>query len=207
MQITPTDLSPGEMHKLLIGSVIPRPIGWVSSIDRDGVLNLAPFSFFNVVCARPATLSISITYNPQRDAGRKDTLRNIVETGEFVVNITTEATAIAMDQSAAEYPPHIDEFAEIELTRAPSEVVRVPRVAESPINFECTLLQTVPVGEGSGSATLVLGTIRLVHVRDDLIDERYRIDARKLQAVGRLAGVEYCYVRDIFELRRTPYQG
>jgi flavin reductase (DIM6/NTAB) family NADH-FMN oxidoreductase RutF len=205
-QINPNDLSPPDMHKLLIGSVVPRPIAWVSSMDRAGVHNLAPFSFFNVVCAKPPTISISITYNPQRDTGRKDTLRNIVELGEFVVNITTEATAVAMDQSAEEYPPHVDEFAEVGLTRAPSVRVRPARVAGSPISLECTLLQTVPVGTGAGSATLVLGTVQLVHVREDIIDDRYRIDTHALQPIGRLAGLSYCYVRELFDLKRTPYQ-
>lgn len=208
MEITPHDLSAGEMYKLLIGCIVPRPIAWVASQDSHGVNNLAPFSFFNGICSKPLTLMIVNSYKPgaAESDHRKDTLRNIVAIGEYVINVVTEQTMVAMNQSAADYPPEIDEFAEVGMTPAASRTVRPPRVAESPINFECVLQQTIPIGEGPGSGTIILGTVRHMHVRDDLIDERYRIDMHGLQPIGRLAGHGYCYVHDIFDLERKPYE-
>jgi flavin reductase (DIM6/NTAB) family NADH-FMN oxidoreductase RutF len=206
MDINPHQLNAGDMHKLLIGCVVPRPIAWVSSLDFAGCRNLAPFSFFNAISAKPAALSIAITYTPDRLSHRKDTLRNILEVREFVVNVTTEPNAAAMHQSAERYPADVDEFAEVGMTPVPSKTVRPPRVAEAPINFECTLHQTVPVGKGPGSATLVIGYIQHIHLRDDVLDNHYHVNIKQLQPVGRLAGNGYCSVRDLFELVRKPYK-
>jgi flavin reductase (DIM6/NTAB) family NADH-FMN oxidoreductase RutF len=206
MEIRPEDLDPGTMHKLLIGCVVPRPIAWVSSQDATGHVNLAPYSFFNALSSRPAMVMISASYNANHPTGRKDTLRNILATGEFVVNIVNEAAAEAMNQTATLYPDDVDEFAEVGITPVPSTIVRPPRVAESPINFECRLHTTVPLGEGPGSATLVIGQVQYLHVQDDLIDDHYRVDIHQLRPVGRLAGNSYCSVRDVFELERKPYE-
>jgi flavin reductase (DIM6/NTAB) family NADH-FMN oxidoreductase RutF len=189
----------------MIGCVVPRPIAWVSTQDRNGVYNLAPFSYFNAISAKPPAISISATYNESRPENRKDTLRNILELREFVVNVVNEPIAEAMNQSATDYPPEVDEFAQAGMTAAPSQTVTPPRVAESPINFECMLFTNVPIGEGPGSATLVIGLITYIHIRDDLISNG-RIDIAKLQPVGRLAGNGYTYVRDMFEMVRKPYE-
>ncbi|NJO07935.1 MAG: flavin reductase family protein [Chloroflexaceae bacterium] len=154
MDIKPDDLSAAEMHKLLIGCVVPRPIAWVSSQDANGTYNLAPYSFFNAICAKPPTLMIAATYRPAHPDGQKDTLRNIQDVGEYVINIVTEPNMVAMNQSATDYPEAVDEFAEVGVTPAPSVTVRPPRVAEAPINFECVLQQIIPVGDGRAAQRL-----------------------------------------------------
>lgn len=207
MEIDPAALDQREVYKLLIGCVVPRPIAWVATLDREGVRNLAPFSFFNVVGSSPPALTVAINYTADRPAGRKDTLQNILDTGEFVVNLVTEATATAMNETATDYPAGFDEFVEAGLTPAPSRTVRPPRVGESPVSFECGLHTALPVGSGPGSSTLVVGLIRHIAVSDEVIDERYHIDLARLRPVARLAGSSYAYVRETFELVRKRYKG
>ncbi|MCU0493048.1 MAG: flavin reductase family protein [Chloroflexaceae bacterium] len=202
MEIDPTTLSQQNLYKLIIGTVVPRPIAWVSTQDENGLRNLAPFSFFNALGSNPPALMISVNYTGARAQGRKDTLHNILETGEFVVNIVTEATAAAMNDTATDYPAEVDEFAAAGLTPVPSHTVRPPRVAESPVHFECVLHTSLPLGEGQGSTTLVVGVIKHMHLRDDLLDDKGRVDIHRLQPVGRLAGNSYCYVRETFDLVR-----
>lgn len=204
MHIDPQTLDQQELYKLLIGCVVPRPIAWVATVDPDGMRNLAPFSFFNAIGSNPPAVSVSINYTAANDQ-RKDTLRNIEATGEFVVNIVTEELAQAMNITATDFPPDIDEFVAAGLTPAPSVTVRPPRVAESPVNFECRLLTMVPIGSGPGSATLVVGTIAHIHVRDDLIDHRYRVNLRALRPIARLAGADYAYVRETFAMARGRF--
>ena len=204
MQLDPQTLGERETYKLLIGCVVPRPIAWVSSVDERGARNLAPFSFFNAIGSNPPALSISINYAATHDE-RKDTLRNISATGEFVVNIVDEALAQAMNATATNYPADVDEFAIAKVTPAPSVLVRAPRVAEAPVSMECRLFTLVPIGQGPGSATLVVGTVALIHVRDDLVDARHRVDIRKLRPIARLAGSSYAYVHDTFEMVRGRY--
>lgn len=204
MELDPRLLGERETYKLLIGCVVPRPIAWVSSVDEQGIRNLAPFSFFNAIGSNPPAISIAISYAAQPD-GRKDTLRNIAAVGEFVVNIVDEDLAQAMNVTAVNYPPETDEFVVAGLTPAASTIVRPPRVAESPVSLECHLFTLVPVGEGPGSATLVVGTVELLHVRDDLIDERHRIDITGLRPIGRLAGASYAYVHETFAMARGSY--
>ncbi len=204
MEILLASLDQQNAYKLIVGSIVPRPIAWVSTLSTVGARNLAPFSFFNAIGSNPPALVFSTTYSPHTDH-RKDTLRNILDTKEFVVNIVDEALAPAMNTTATDYPDEIDEFAVAQLEAAPSRLIKPPRVAAAPVSFECSLFTTVPVGEGPGSATLVVGTILVAHVRDDLIDDRYRIDVHKLQPVGRLAGNDYVYVRDVFSLARRRY--
>ncbi len=206
MEIDPLALDQREVYKLLIGCIVPRPIAWVSTCDVEGRTNLAPFSFFNAVGSAPPAVTISVGYTADRAGERKDTLRNILDTGEFVVNMVTEATMQAMNETATEYPPGFDEFAMAGLSVAPSHSVRPPRVADSPINFECALHTTLPIGEGPGSATLVVGIIRHMHIRDDLLDERNHIDIARYQPIGRLAGSSYAYIHELFDLVRKPYR-
>ena len=148
-QFDPQILGQRETYKLLIGCVVPRPIAWVSTIDLAGVLNLAPFSFFNAIGSNPPAISISISYADAANP-RKDTLRNISDTGEFVVNIVDEDLAQAMNATSANYPPNVDEFEIAGLSAAPCIAVRPPRVDGAPVSLECKLFTLVPVGQGPG---------------------------------------------------------
>lgn len=190
----PSEHPPLSIYKLLIGAVVPRPIAFVSTVDAAGVRNLAPFSFFTAVSSDPAVLCFSAGL---RAGAKKDTLVNVEETGEFVVNVVTEALAEAMNLTAAEYPPEVDEFAVAGLTAVPATVVKAPRVAESPVSFECKLRQVIPVG----NARLVLGDVVCVHADDSLVSD-FKIDAEKLQAVGRMGGNSYTRTRERFDMMR-----
>ena len=203
MILDPVALSHQDVYKLLVGAVVPRPIAFVSSMDRSGALNLAPFSFFNVVAADPMALAFSVMRRGP-EALKKDTLRNVEETGEFVVNLVDEALVPRMNMTSADFPHGVSEFAEAGLTPAASEVVRPPRVLESPINMECKLLRTVEVGAGPGGGTLIIGQVVRVHVRDALYDQG-RIDPEQLRAVGRMAGATYARTTDRFDLARPVY--
>ncbi len=204
MQIDPASLSPKEMHKIMIGSVIPRPIAWITSTNPGGTTNLAPFSFFNGVCAKPATISISFSYNPDREDHKKDTLRNIERTGDFVINVVSEPHQQVMHNSSANVPMDKSEIEALGLETLPSSVVKPPRLAVARIQMECTLHQLIPVGDGPGSATLMLGRVHLIHVDDRLIDDANHIDQQGVQAIGRMAGSSYCFVREIFDLGVRP---
>jgi len=178
--------------------VVPRPIAWVSSLSADAIANVAPFSFFMAVCNDPPTLAFS---SGRREGGKKDTVRNIEYTQDFVVNMVDDALAEQMNLTSGEYSPDIDEFALTGLTAAPGVKVRAPRVAEAPISMECRVVQILPVGHGPHS--LVLGEIVYFHIRDDLYNPNTgRVDMHKLHPVGRLAGNLYTHVHDIFEMKR-----
>ena len=200
MRIEPNDFE--GFNRVLTGVIVPRPIALVSSVSTTGVVNLAPFSFFNAIAYDPATIVLGIS----RSAGwkDKDTLANIEATGEFVVNVVVDDIAAAMNSTAAEYPADVDEFDISGLTAAPSEIVSAPRVAESPVNMECRLNQVVPIGDDAEAHALVIGDIALMHVRDDIIDG-HRINHRRLKPVGRLAGNMYCNTHDVYELVRPVY--
>ena len=188
--------------RILTGVVVPRPIAFVSTMSKDGLINLAPYSFFNAVAYDPPT----IVFSSSRRAGGKlkDTLAHIEETGEFVVNIVVDDIAEAMNRTAAEYPSEVSEFEIAGLTPAPSQKVRPPRVAESPVNMECRLQQVVPLGQGDHQHGLVIGQVVLMHIRDDLI-EGHRINHQRLKPTGRLAGSMYCHTSDVFEMVRPVY--
>ena len=187
-------------NRVLTGVIVPRPIAFVSTVSADGVVNLAPYSFFNAVSYT------TVVFSSSRNVGNKskDTLRNIEETGEFVVNIVVDPIAEAMNATAAEYPEDVDEFEIAGLTHAPSQMVKAPRVAESPVNIECKLDQVVKIGSGEHEHGLVIGTILLLHVRDDIIDG-HRINQERLMATGRMAGNMYCRTSDRFEMVRPVY--
>jgi flavin reductase (DIM6/NTAB) family NADH-FMN oxidoreductase RutF len=198
MQIDPQTAPQQSIYKLLIGCVVPRPIAWVSSLSEDGVPNLAPFSFFMAVCNDPPTVAFA---SGRRAGNKKDTVRNIEYTRDFVVNLVDDALAEQMNLTSAEYPPEVDEFAVTGLTAASSVKVNAPSVAEAPINLECRVVQILPVGHGPHS--LVLGEIVQFHIRDDLYNPATgRIDMYNLHPVGRLAGELYTHVHDIFEMKR-----
>ncbi len=202
MKLNPEELTNRDRYKLMIGAIVPRPIAWVSTIDAAGRPNLAPFSFFTAVCSNPMTLLFAPGWSGLR--GRmKDTLVNIRAVPEFVINITNEATAEAMNLTATEFEAGIDEFAWAGVTPVPSETIRVPRVAEAPVAFECKLQQIVVVNEGPGGGAAVFGEVQSVFVRDDLY-ENGRIPTEKLQPIGRLAGPSYAHINDFFEMHRVP---
>ena len=203
MIIDPKNQTFRDNYKLMIGSILPRPIAFVSTISKDGIHNLAAYSFFNGITSNPP----SLCFAPSRkssDGSKKDTLINIEETGEFVVNIVTEEIVEPMNETAPEFPPEISEFEEVGLTPLDSKIVKAPRVKESPINMECKLLQVVEVGPPEpGGGFLVIGEIVLFHIKDELL-ENGRIDTGMLKPVGRLAGTEYTTLGKRFSLSRKP---
>lgn len=202
MQIDIHTIPEQERYKLLIGAVAPRPIAWVSTIDAAGNLNLAPFSFFNAVCSNPMTLlfCVGVADTPDR---KKDTLRNIEAVPEFVINMTNEETATAMNLTATPLPPTQSEFTWAGLTPLPSRTIRVPRVAEAPIAFECILQRIVVVSDQPGGAAVIFGEVQCVHVRDDLYANG-RILLEPYKPIGRLGGDSYVRVTDTFDMVRIP---
>jgi flavin reductase (DIM6/NTAB) family NADH-FMN oxidoreductase RutF len=202
MIIETASLEPREGYKLLTGAVVPRPIAWVSSVSADGKLNLAPFSFFQGVCGDPPTVMISVGRRP--DGVLKDTGLNVLETGEFVVNVVSLELGAAMNESSRDYPYGLSEFEPAGVQAAPSRLVRPPRVAEAPIALECRLVNRVNVGRDEGY-TVLFGEVVCFHVRDDLYD-RGRIDFERLQPLGRLAGNLYSRPGELLELVRPVYQ-
>ena len=188
--------------RVLTGVVVPRPIAFVSSVSARGLINLAPYSFFNAVSYNPPTIVFSSSRHVRDKA--KDTLANIEETGEFVVNVVVDDISEAMNRTAAEYPAEADEFQIAGLTAVPSHVVKAPRVAESPVNMECRLNQVVRIGSGLHEHGLIIGEVVLMHLRDDIIDG-HRINHQKLRPTGRLAGNMYCYTADTYEMVRPVY--
>lgn len=205
MEINPQTLDPQVMYKFMIGAIVPRPIGWISTVDEAGNPNLAPYSFFNAICAEPP----HVLFCPgirRTDMQTKDTLNNVQATGQFVVNIVTEDTAQAMNVTATELPPHVDEFELAGLTKAPSHIVKVPRVAESPIHFECELTQIITVSELPGGGSVVIGRVVHLHVDESVLIGTDKINLLALKPIGRLAGNAYSRVNDIFDLMRKPSQ-
>lgn len=200
MELAISTLDHRDIYKLMSGCIIPRPIAWVSTQDANGCNNLAPFSYYTGIASHPPTLCISVAHHSKRETGHKDTLQNILETREFVVNVVTEATAHAMQTTADDHPADIDEFDIAKVAASPSITVRPPRVAESPACFECKLYDTVQIGEGAGSSVLVIGEVTHIFVRDDVRNERGHIDPIALQPLGRSAGYSYCTVRDVFDM-------
>jgi len=195
------DLSIKDNYKLIIGSVLPRPIALVSSLSENGDLNLAPFSFFTGLTSKPPTIGFAPTLKGKQ-ADKKDTLANIESSGEFVVNVVTEDIANQMIKTASEYPPDVDEFQMAGFTAAESEIVKPPRVQESPINLECKLYKVVYIGDGkAGSGAFVIGEIVAYHI-DDAIFNEGKINTADLKPVGRLAGQDYTTLGRCFSMER-----
>jgi flavin reductase (DIM6/NTAB) family NADH-FMN oxidoreductase RutF len=207
LSINPSNCEPRQIYKLMTGMIVPRPIALVSTMSREGVANLAPFSFFSGVGSNPPTVLFCPTLRaasigaPGRPEMRKDTLRNVEETGEFVINVVSEAIAAAANASSAEVPPEVDEFTLAGLTPVASEAVRPARVAESPAQMECRLLQVIYTNRGPGGGVIVLGEVVRFHLREDLMED-FRVDPAGLDAVGRMAGNTWVRTRDRIELVR-----
>lgn len=195
MLFDPSALPPREMYRLMISCIAPRPIAFVTTLSREGVSNLAPFSFFNGVTSEPPVLSIAVAR--KRDGSKKDTWLNIEETGEFVVNVVVPELMDAVIVGARELPHGVSELELSKEPTLPSVKVKPPRLANSPVQLECALLKIVEV-EGTG---LILGRIVMAHAKDDVVSDG-RVDPRKLTFVGRLGGDSYCRVGDLFERKR-----
>lgn len=205
MEISLEDRSTAEVYKLLIGCIVPRPIAWVTTVNRAGLVNLAPFSFFNAVASKPPTISISFAFNTLNEDGRKDSLVNIQTNGELVVNVAREPLESLVNDSAVNYPRELSEPEVLGLETTASLTVGPPRLAASAVALECRREREIQIGEGPGSATLVLAEVQHVFVQDELVNERMHIDVAALAPIGRLAGHDYCYIRDIFSLPRRIY--
>ena len=200
MYYEPGVIGHGLPHDPFKSCVVPRPIGWISTVSPDGIHNLAPFSQFQNVSFDPPIVMFSANQTP--DGRRKDSVANAEATGEFVWNMATYALREAVNATAEQVPPEVDEFERAGLTKAPSRKVRPARVAESPIHFECVLLNTLrfPGRPPMGSADVVFGRVVAVHIADDAIDARGLVDVLKLQPLARMGYYDYTWVQGKFEM-------
>lgn len=194
MIIDPGTVSPGDFYRFMISVVVPRPIAFVSTVSGDGRFNVAPFSYFNAITNKPPLLGISIN---QRRGVPKDTLRNIEATGEFVVNAVDEALGARMVHTSGEWPEDVDEFALAGLTPVPSDLIKPPRVGESPISMECRLHRAIELG----NTTFVVGEIVRAHVNEAVLTEG-KVDIAKLRPLARLGGDGYSVVREVIQMAR-----
>jgi len=196
----PAEQPSAEIYKLMTGAIVPRPIAFVSTIDADGIANLAPFSYFTACSSNPPVVCFctAVRTDPRP---YKDTLGNIRATGEFVVNIVSEEVAEKMNLTAAEVPPEVDEFSLSGLTPLASELVRPPRVAESHVHMECRLRQELVISDRPNGGILVFGDVVRFHVDESVLNGN-RIDPGLLRAVGRMGGPTYTRTRDRFEMER-----
>jgi flavin reductase (DIM6/NTAB) family NADH-FMN oxidoreductase RutF len=199
MLIDPSALERREVMDLVNGLVAPRPIAWVSTVDRLGVRNLAPFSFFNAFSTQPPTVAIG---PGSRQGINKDSLRNIKDTREFVLNVVSYELAVRVNQTSAEFPPDVDEWDVAGVTPAPSDDVRPLGVAEAPAWLECRVHSIVDLGtEENPTNSIVVATVTRFHVRDEILDG-YRVRPEMLDAVARMGRDLWCTSRDRFELPR-----
>jgi flavin reductase (DIM6/NTAB) family NADH-FMN oxidoreductase RutF len=206
MIVSPSDLQHSELYGILLNSVAPRPIAWVSTFSASGQPNLAPFSFFNAVCIDPPLLAFAPglrqSKQPEVSHGEaKDTLRNVRETKEFVVNIVTYELAEAMNLTSGEYDASVNEFELAKVTPQPSKIVRPPRLAESPVSFECKLHQILDFSTAPTSSSLVIGEIVSIHMNDAHLKEG-KLDRNSLDLIGRMGGIQYTRTTQRFEMIR-----
>lgn len=213
MDVTPSQLEHRELYGILLSAVGPRPIAWVSSLSASGQPNLAPFSFFNAVCADPPLLAFAPGMrSPKKSEATgepaglpKDTLRNIRETREFVINVVTYELAEAMNLTSGDYDASINEFEMAKLASAPSKIVRPRRVAESPVSFECKLHQILDFNPGPKGGSLVIGEIVSIHINEQHIKEG-RLDRNSLDLIGRMGGMQYTRTTQRFEMVRPKVE-
>jgi flavin reductase (DIM6/NTAB) family NADH-FMN oxidoreductase RutF len=191
-------LASRDVYKLLIGTVVPRPIAFVTTLDSEGRVNAAPYSFFNVLSHDPPLIVLGVDMRPDRSP--KDTAANIRLAEEFTVNIVDENIAERMNICAVPFDPGIDELAAAGLSTAPSAQIKPPRIAESPASLECRRFVSLEIGAGR---SIVLGRVVHMHLRDDVVDpERLRVDPARLKAIGRMGGLGYTTTRDRFDMPR-----
>ncbi len=194
MILDPGTVAPGDFYRFMISVVVPRPIAFVSTVSADGRFNVAPFSYFNAITNQPPLLGISIN---RRKGLPKDTLRNIEATGEFVVNTVDEPLGARMVHTSGEWPEDVDEFALTGLTPAPSDLIRAPRVGESPVSMECRLHRVIELG----ATFFVVGEIVRAHVKEAVLTDG-KVDIAKLRPLGRLGGDGYSVVREVIQMAR-----
>jgi flavin reductase (DIM6/NTAB) family NADH-FMN oxidoreductase RutF len=225
MDVIPSQLAHREIYDILTSTVGPRPIAWVSSLSASGQPNLAPFSFFNAVCANPPLLAFAPAMRAAKKSGTagnpagaptgqpggqpagqpKDTLRNIRETGEFVINVVTAELAEAMNLTSGEYDASINEFEVAKIASAPSKIVRPRRVAASPVSFECKLYKILDFNPGPEGGSLVIGEIVSVHIDDRHLKDG-RVDRNSLDLIGRMGGIQYARTTERFEMARPKVE-
>ncbi|MFS0558437.1 flavin reductase family protein [Brevibacillus sp. 179-C9.3 HS] len=202
MEIAIHEIERQDKYKLLIGCIVPRPIAWVTSLGEGAIVNAAPFSYFNVASIEPMMVSVAVMRKP--GSVPKDTARNILQTGEFVVNMVDVHNVDAVNQTSADYPPEISEVEALGLEVVPSVRVKVPRLRASRIHFECKLHQIVELGSPTTS-DLIIGEVVHVHVADELYHAG-RIDAAAFAPVSRLAGHTYATLGELFDRPRPVYE-
>jgi flavin reductase (DIM6/NTAB) family NADH-FMN oxidoreductase RutF len=218
MDVIPSQLVHREIYNILTSTVGPRPIAWVSSLSASGQPNLAPFSFFNAVCANPPLLAFAPAMRAAKQSGApagppagppagqpKDTLRNIRETGEFVINVVTFELAEAMNLTSGEYDASTNEFEVAKLASAPSKLVRPRRVSASPVSFECKLYKILDFNPGPEGGSLVIGEIVSVHIDDRHLKDG-RVDRNSLDLIGRMGGIQYTRTTERFEMARPKVE-
>ncbi|AXI07833.1 flavin reductase family protein [Oceanobacillus sp. 143] len=199
LSFDPKENTERENYKLLIGSIIPRPIAFVTSVAKDGTVNAAPFSYFNVVSSNPPMISIS---TQRKNGKRKDTAQNIIDNQAFVVHIVDLENVEEINKTAASLPPNESELALANLTLVDSETISVPGIKEAKVRFECKLEQVIELGQdGSIGTDLIIGKIIRFHI-DEAIYEEGRINPEALGAVSRLAGHNYAKIGKIFSIER-----
>lgn len=203
MQIDARTAKPTALYHALISIITPRPIAWISTLSPDGVPNIAPFSFFTGITSDPPT--VVFCGGHKADGQPKDSIRNAMATGEFVVNVVPHALAQQMVASSAELPYETDEFEVAGLQMLASTTVAAPGVAGSPARLECTVHQVVEIKNDAGTVTsrMVIGRVEHIEIADEVLDERGRIDPRKLDPIGRLGGAYYSRTQDVFQIERT----
>jgi flavin reductase (DIM6/NTAB) family NADH-FMN oxidoreductase RutF len=190
-------LSARERYKLLIGTVVPRPIAWVTTVNLEGVINAAPYSFFNCLSADPPILALGVENHA--DMSFKDTALNIRLTEEFTVNVVDHAHMDAMTTCAVAFPPEVDELSMAGLTAVPGEKVGCPRIGEAPVSFECRRYVSLAVGR---AREIILGEVLAAHIREEIVDsEKFYVDQKGLDAVGRMGGHGYTTTRDYFDMK------
>ena len=201
MEFNPDELDQRAIYKLLTGAIIPRPIGWISTISEEGLLNLAPFSFFNVVGDDPPHVMFSTS---QANNHKKDTLTNVLNTKQFVVNMVTEEFVEQMNITGQNVPHDVNEFELANLTPVASVKIKPPRVQESPISFECELVHHYTLENHKfGGNTIVIGRIVMFHFKEEVLLENYKINLENYRPVSRLAGASYSKIGEIFDIKRT----
>jgi len=190
-RIDPKEVSTGVLHSYLLGAIAPRPIAFASTIDKEGKVNLSPFSFFNVFGANPPILIFSPARRG-RDNTVKHSYENVLEVQEVTINIVDYAMVQQMSLASTEYPKGVNEFVKAGLTEIPSEKVKPPRVANAPASFECKVLQVIPTGIEGGAGNLIICEVVLVHIAERVLDSNGKVDPFKLDAVARMGGDWYC---------------
>jgi len=201
MQFNVSQTDESVLYKLLTGTIIPRPIGWISTIDKDGINNLAPFSYFNMVSSNPPC----VMFSTRRDNNKnKDTLNNVLQTNEFVVNLVTAENVEQMNTTSGNFQPDEDEFEITNLTPIDSVSVKPKRVKESLVNLECEMIHHyfIKDKEGNEAACVVIGEIKTIHIDDSILSENNRINLEVYKPIARLAGSNYSTLGEMFSIKR-----